>query len=176
MNTVKKHKNQKIITFFLRNFCNNDRINISIISDLISSYSSIIRVRKNTYFKSPIGYIEAAAQTCSVENLFLEISQNSQENNCARVSILIKLQSCDFIKIETLAQVFSCEFCEISNDTFPTGHLRWLLLDIIIYKKRFRFLMENGDYLLVKNVGKLTASCKCNQIQSEYQKVLNYVL
>ena len=93
MNTVKKHKNQKIITFFLRNFCNNDRINISIISDLISSYSSIIRVRKNTYFKSPIGYIEAAAQTCSVENVFLEISQNSQENNCARVSILIKLQT-----------------------------------------------------------------------------------
>ena len=25
---------------------------------------------------------------------------------------------CNFIKIETLAQVFSCEFCEISKNTF----------------------------------------------------------
>ena len=27
-------------------------------------------------------------------------------------------QTCNFIKQETLAQVFSCEFCEISNNTF----------------------------------------------------------
>ena len=29
-----------------------------------------------------------------------------------------------FIKKETLAQVFSCEFCKISNNTFFTGHLQ----------------------------------------------------
>ena len=56
------------------------------------------------------------------KKLFLEISQNSQENACAKVSFLIKLQvqawasSC--IKKETQAQVFSCEFCEISKNTF----------------------------------------------------------
>ena len=27
-------------------------------------------------------------------------------------------ESCNFIKKETLAQVFSCEFCEISKNTF----------------------------------------------------------
>ena len=48
----------------------------------------------------------------------LEISQNSQENIRARVPILIKLQACNFIKIETLARVFSCEFFEISKNTF----------------------------------------------------------
>ena len=34
-------------------------------------------------------------------------------NTCARVSFLINLQfiACNFIKKETLAQVFSCEFC-----------------------------------------------------------------
>ena len=32
------------------------------------------------------------------------------------------------MKKETLAQVFSCEFCEISKDTFFTKHLWWLLL------------------------------------------------
>ena len=36
---------------------------------------------------------EGVAQTCSIKNLFLEISQNSQENTCARVSFLIKLQA-----------------------------------------------------------------------------------
>ena len=28
------------------------------------------------------------------------------------------LQACNFIKKETVAQVFSCEFCEISKNTF----------------------------------------------------------
>ena len=39
---------------------------------------------------------------------------------------LIKLQAeaCNFIKKKTLAQVFSCEFCEISKNTFSTEHLR----------------------------------------------------
>ena len=36
-------------------------------------------------------YLEAVAQICSVKKVFLEISQNSQENTRARVSILIML-------------------------------------------------------------------------------------
>ena len=56
---------------------------------------------------------EAVVQRCSVKNAFLEVSQNSQKNTYARVSFLIR-----FIKKETLAQVFSCEFCEISKTTF----------------------------------------------------------
>ena len=66
---------------------------------------------------------------CSVKKIFLENSQNSQENTCARVSFLIKLQACHFIRKQTLAQVFSCEFCEFSKNTFFTEHLWWLLLD-----------------------------------------------
>ena len=59
------------------------------------------------------------------KKLLLEISQNLQENTWPE-SILIKLQAwnklfliklqlqaCKFIQKETLAQVFSCEFCEI---------------------------------------------------------------
>ena len=62
-----------------------------------------------------------------MKKLFLNISQNSEENTCDRVSFLINLQAaCNFIKKETLAQVFSCEFCKISKKTFLT---EWLLLD-----------------------------------------------
>ena len=38
-------------------------------------------------------------------------------------TFLIKLQAWNFFKKETLAQVFSCEFCEISRSTFFTEHL-----------------------------------------------------
>ena len=53
--------------------------------------------------------------------VFLEISEISEENTCARVSFLIKLQAYtfNFIKKETLAQVLSCEICKISKNTFP---------------------------------------------------------
>ena len=72
--------------------------------------------------------------------MFLEISQNSQENTGARVFFLIKLQvagleACNFIKKGTLAQVFSCGFCEISKNTFFTEHL-WTTASnyFIVYK------------------------------------------
>ena len=35
-------------------------------------------------------FLEAVVQRCSAKKVFLEISQNSQENTCARVSFLIK--------------------------------------------------------------------------------------
>ena len=53
----------------------------------------------------------AEATTGSVlwNKVFLQISQNSQESICARVSFFNEIAelSCNFIKKETLAQVFS---------------------------------------------------------------------
>ena len=40
----------------------------------------------NTWLRVIVQFIEAVVQRCSVKNVFLEISQNSQENTCARVS------------------------------------------------------------------------------------------
>ena len=70
----------------------------------------------------------AAVRRCSVKKMFLNIMQNSQENNCATVCFLIKLQASakvsffkpqagNFIKKETLAQVFSGKFCIIFKNT-----------------------------------------------------------
>ena len=39
---------------------------------------------------------EAVGQRCSTKKVFLEISENSQENTCSRVSFLIKLQACNY--------------------------------------------------------------------------------
>ena len=51
---------------------------------------------------------EAATTGVLRKKVFLEISEIWQENTCAS----------NFIKKETLKQVFSCEFCEISKNTF----------------------------------------------------------
>ena len=71
----------------------------------------------------PVHYFtgEAVAQRRSVENVFLKISLDSQENTCARVSFLTKLQAeaCNIIKKETLAQLFSCELYGIYKNPFP---------------------------------------------------------
>ena len=51
---------------------------------------------------------EAVVRSCYVKNVFLKISQNSQENPFVRASFLINLQ----------AKVFSCESCKICNNIF----------------------------------------------------------
>ena len=74
---------------------------------------------------SIFGRVRSSHRRCYIKKVFLEILQNSQENTCARASFLIKLKasSCNFIKKETLAQMFFCEFCEISKNTFFEEHL-----------------------------------------------------
>ena len=66
----------------------------------------------------------------------LKISQNSQENTCARVSFLIKLQA--------LAQVFSCQFCEISKNNFFREHLWTTASD-----KRLLLLWDFNHHVIV---------------------------
>ena len=39
---------------------------------------------------------------------------------------------CNFIKKETLAQVFSSEFCKISKNTFFTEHLHLFIQNLVL--------------------------------------------
>ena len=77
--------------------------------------------------------MHAVAGRCIVKKVLSEISQNSQENICVRVSFLIKLQTwvLQLFKKETLAQMFSGEFCKIFKNIFFTKHLQWLALCIL---------------------------------------------
>ena len=77
-----------------------------------------------SHFYKVVGFYRSSHRSCPGKKVFLErCLQNSQENTCGRDSILIKLQA-EGCKKETLVQVFSCEFCEISENTFFTEHLR----------------------------------------------------
>ena len=123
---------------------------------------------ENTYARVSfsIKSIEAVVQRCSVEKVFLEILQNLQEITCVRVSILMMLQAwaCNFIKKETLAQMFSCEFCEISKKTLFTEISGRLLLCFMTFSD-WEFLPQR-----FKNI----CCCKidCGNI-IVYQKILS---
>ena len=62
---------------------------------------------------------ETVTKRCSLKKVFLKISENSQENTCDRVF---------FIRKDTQAQVFSCEFCENFKNKFFVVQLRSMLL------------------------------------------------
>ena len=57
------------------------------------------------------------------KKVFLEISQNSQENTCARVSFLIKLQAQSM-----WCRCFPVNFAKFLRTLFFTQNLWWLLL------------------------------------------------
>ena len=58
--------------------------------------------------------IKAATRGVLWEKVYIKISNDLQETICARTP---------FIKKETLAELFSCEFCKLSKNTFSTEHL-----------------------------------------------------
>ena len=75
---------------------------------------------------------EAVVIRCSVKKVFLEISQNSQENTCARASFLIKLQASGLQLYQKRDSAHSC---------FPVNFTKFL---------RHLFLQNISGRLLLK--------------------------
>ena len=69
-----------------------------------------------------------------MKKVFLKISQNSQENACARVSFLIssRPEACNFIKKETLTQVFPGNFAKFLRTALAIEHPWWLRLNNLL--------------------------------------------
>ena len=110
---------------------------------------------------------------CSVQKLFLENSQDSQESTCARVSFLI-----NSMKKETLAQVFSCEFCNISKIRTPflqstSGRLLLSVIRVFFRVRSNRFFCHQFlDWYVIKfsiNI-KYRSSHRCCCLGLQLQK------
>ena len=102
---------------------------------------------------------KAVVQRFSVKKVFLEITQNSQENTYARVSFLIKLQASEsaLLKKRLWHRCFPVNFAKFLRATFFTEQLRWLLLLIVLLlstllvfsycqmriRQKSKFLMRN---------------------------------
>ena len=102
---------------------NNFRRNVS---------SQIIDKVLNTSLNLSI--FKSSHQRCSVQICVIRNFKNLTGKDLCQRLFLIKLQA----KKETLAEVFSCEFCEIPKNTFFTEHL-WTTVSIF-YRKRTRML------------------------------------
>ena len=57
-------------------------------------------------------------------------------------------ETCNFVKKETLAQLFSCEFCQNSKNTFVTEHVRCLLLYLAIFSLQLVDTINNFEVIL----------------------------
>ena len=77
---------------------------------------------------------------CSVKTMFLKISQNSLENTCGRVSLLIKLQVSCRLQVSGLwHRCFPVNFAKFLITPFFTEHIQWLRL----YIRRFPYCYKN---------------------------------
>ena len=75
-----------------------------------------------------INVSEAVVWRYSLESMFLEISQNSQENTCARASYLIKLKPATLLRKRLWHRCFPVNFAKFLRILFLTQHLWWLLV------------------------------------------------
>ena len=73
---------------------------------------------------------EAATRGVLIKKVFLEISQDSQENTCVRVSFLIKKRPAHLLKKRPWHRCFPVNFVKLLKTPFLPEHLRWLLLSI----------------------------------------------
>ena len=83
----------------------------------------------------------AAVQRCSIKKLFVEISQNSQENTCARASFLLKLQArpATLLKKRRWCRCFPVDFVKFRTKPFYTERFWWLLLESTIFLALMQF-------------------------------------
>ena len=85
---------------------------------------------------------------CSVKKVFLEISQNSQENTWASVSFFKKV-ACNFIKKRHWHRCFPANFVKFLGTSFLQERLWWLLLHMLCCNE----LLKHSLKLLVKIIG-----------------------
>ena len=94
---------------------------------------------------------EAAIWRCSIQKVFLESLQNSQESTCDRVSLLKK---------RLWHRCFLANFTKFLRTPFFTEHFRWLLLKSFFLKKVCKYTIKppqiSTSALLLPKTGKTT--------------------
>ena len=88
-------------------------------------FSTFIFIKQGVCLKRSL-HLEAVAQRCSIKKVFLETSQNSQENTYVRVCFLIELNGFRQLSSQAFPSVSSCV-------PIPTTSLILVLLFCITY-------------------------------------------
>ena len=120
-------------------------------------------VTTTCYF--PLNYMfltGAVVWRCSVKKVFLDISQNSRENTCARVSFLVKLQAWGLTLLEKRLwhRCFSANFAKFLRIPFIKEHLWKLTLSL--------FPLTLSFLLNALNENDFTFNLQCPHIYSVF--------
>ena len=84
-------------------------------------------------------------------------------------------QACNFIKKDNLSQVFSCEFCENSNNTSFTEHFWTTASEAMIFQSSYKEIQFSlFQFLNVKTAASSTENVSMEQFQREYNSTRNY--
>ena len=100
-------------------------------------------------------YFRSSHRNRSVKKLFLRTYQNSQENTFVRVPFLIMLMASvsNFIKKESLAQVFPVNFAKSLRTSFLQNTSGRLIFTVVWPEKIFNLLMlyayQRCDFMLL---------------------------
>ena len=81
--------------------------------------------------KLALPILEAATKGVLCKKVLLEISQNAQENTCARVSFLIKLQPATLLKKRLWHRCFPVDFGKFLRTPSYIEHLWWFHLHFV---------------------------------------------
>ena len=149
----------------LKNFCNIHRETPVNACNFIKNWIwhscfpvTSTKFLRKTFFKEHLRLGErAVVQRCSVKKVFLEISQNLQENTCARVSFFNEdagLRPATLFKKRLWHRCFPVDFVKFLRTPFFIEHLWWLLL-IMRFKLKLishTFLIFNMDEATHKNI------------------------
>ena len=85
-------------------------------------------------------------------------------------------ENCNFIKKETLVQVFSCEFCKISKNTLFTEHLRLSCFTIFRVLPPQRSLTRSKiRFCSVANAAECREILKWNELNYSLCSTSNYM-
>ena len=91
-------------------------------------------------------FFRSGHQTCSMKKGVLRNFTKFTGKHLCR-TLFFKPKACNFIKKETPAQMFSCEFCEIFRNTFFTEHL-WKTASIFLISFDVSFKVIDSKKLL----------------------------
>ena len=102
---------------------------------------------------------EAVVPRCSVKKMFLEISQNSQENTCASVSLFNKvayLRPANLLKKRLWRWCFPVGFSKFLKTSFFIEHLWWLLLHLLLLSKIYYYQKKHLRTAILKGRASLS--------------------
>ena len=114
-------------------FCFQDSIIVASIFFFLSIWTSV----KETHIKN---YTAQKQFPANLVTFTEEILNGKLHFLCSAIKNTKSLKTCNFIKKETLAHVFSCEFCKISKNNFLYGTPQLAASGVIFTRARLENL------------------------------------